>query len=295
MDKARPYNMVKAISSNGGITLCAVDSTDIVRKMEQLHQTSAVVTAALGRLLTAASVIGSQLKNRQDSLTLRINGGGPAGTLLTVSDGEGNVRGYAENKIVELPFRNDGKLDVGAAVGRAGVLAVIRDLGMKEPYIGQTPLVSGEIAEDITAYYTASEQTPSACALGVLVNPDLTVKSAGGFLLQLLPGASEAEAGMIEENIARVPQISRFLDEGNTLEALVETILQGFGPQVIEKRNVGYRCKCSRKRSEAILLSLGRDELTRMQREDPAANMECHFCGRHFTFNIDDLLARLPQ
>ena len=181
--------LIRAISENGGVLFCAVDSTDIVREAERIHKTSAVTSAALGRLLTAASMMGVMLKSEKDSLTLRIKGGGPSGTVLAVSDGAGNVRGYVEQPVVELPPRSDGKLDVGGAVGRDGTLSVVKDLGMKEPYVGQVPLVSGEIAEDITAYYAVSEQTPTVCALGVLVDRDLSILTAGGYLLAVAAGS----------------------------------------------------------------------------------------------------------
>jgi len=200
--------LIRAISENGGVLFCAVDSTDIVREAERIHKTSAVTSAALGRLLTAASMMGVMLKSEKDSLTLRIKGGGPSGTVLAVSDGAGNVRGYVEQPVVELPPRADGKLDVGGAVGRDGTLSVLKDLGMKEPYVGQVPLVSGEIAEDITAYYAVSEQTPTVCALGVLVDRDLSILTAGGYLLQLLPGASDAEITHLEQNVAAPPSVT---------------------------------------------------------------------------------------
>ena len=208
------HNMLRGISENGGVVFYGVDSTEIVREMERLHKTSAVTTAALGRLLTAASMMGIMLKGSKDSITLQIRGGGPAGRLMAVSDGTGNVKGYVENPVVELPLRADGHLNVGAAVGKDGTLDVIRDMGLREPYIGQVPLVSGEIAEDITSYFAISEQVPTVCALGVLVNPDLTVKCAGGFILQLLPGATEAEIDRLEKNIQGMSGITALLNEG---------------------------------------------------------------------------------
>ena len=201
------HNMLRGISENGGIVFYGVDSTEIVREMERLHKTSAVTTAALGRLLTAASMMGIMLKSTQDSVTLQIKGGGPAGRLLAVSDGTGNVKGYVEHPVVELPPRADGHLNVGAAVGKDGTLDVIRDLGMREPYIGQVPLTSGEIAEDITTYFAISEQVPTVCALGVLVDKDLSVRCAGGFVVQLLPGATEEEIEHLEKNIKAMPSV----------------------------------------------------------------------------------------
>lgn len=286
-------NMVRGISENGGIVVCALDSTSIVREMEQIHTTSAVVSAGLGRLLTAASIMGSWLKNDADSLTLRVDGGGPAGVLVAVSDGLGNVRGYAGHPVVELPLRADGKLDVGGAVGKNGTLSVIKDLGMKEPYIGQIALVSGEIAEDITAYYAASEQTPSACALGVLVNKDLSICKAGGYLIQLLPGATEAEIRQVDENIRKIPSVTQLLEDGGTPTDMIELALQGFAPQVLDERQVNYRCYCSREKTNDILASLGKAELEAMLAENSQAEVECHFCGKQYHFDIEALLQGL--
>ena len=207
--------LVRALSKDGGISCIAIDSTDIVARAERIHQTSAVVTAGLGRLLTAASIMGSMLKDKENSITLRVAGDGPVGALIAVTDGEGNVRGYPVNPIVELPLNQYGKLDVGGAVGK-GVLHVIKDLGMKDPYVGQVPLISGEIAEDITSYYAVSEQIPTVCGLGVLVNTDLTVLSAGGYLIQLMPGVGEETISELEENVKKMPPVSQMLHEGLT-------------------------------------------------------------------------------
>lgn len=228
-------NMIRGISENGGVIFCGVDSTNLVRTMEQIHKTSAVTSAALGRLLTAASIMGIMLKNSKDSITLRVNGGGPAGTVLAVADGMGCVKGYVEHPVVEIPLRPDGKLNVGGAVGRDGTLSIVRDLGLKEPYVGQIPLVSGEIAEDITSYYATSEQIPTVCALGVLVDPDLTISCAGGYLLQLLPGATEEEITMLEKNIANVPSVTTLLQQGKTMKDIMEMVMQGFDPQVLDE------------------------------------------------------------
>lgn len=282
-------NMVRSISENGGIVVCAVDSTNIVKTMEEIHKTSAVVSAALGRLLTGASLMGSWLKNDQDSLTIRVDGKGPAGVLLTVTDGLGNVRGYVTNPVVELPYRADGKLDVGAAVGSDGTLSVMKDLGLKEPYIGQIPLVSGEIGEDITSYYATSEQTPTVCALGVLVNKDLTIRRAGGYLLQLLPGATDAEIMQIEKNIQNITSVTELLESGGTPYDMAKIALEGFAPQILEERLVEYRCHCSEAKTKSILASLGKEELERMRTEDPMAEVECHFCRKKYNFDLNEL------
>ena len=288
------HNMLRGISENGGVVFYGVDSTEIVREMERLHQTSAVTTAALGRLLTAASMMGIMLKGSKDSITLQIRGGGPAGRLMAVSDGTGNVKGYVENPVVELPLRADGHLNVGAAVGKDGTLDVIRDMGLREPYIGQVPLVSGEIAEDVTSYFAISEQVPTVCALGVLVNPDLTVKCAGGFILQLLPGATEAEIDRLEKNIQGMSGITALLDEGKTVEELLHMALEGFAPEILDSYHVTYRCDCSAQRVERTLRSLGRAEVERLRDEDPVATVDCQFCGKAYHIDLNELLKKWP-
>lgn len=219
--------LVRAIAA-GGLAVCtAVDSTDIAARAEQIHKTSATVTAALGRLMTAASIMGSQLKNEEDSVTVRMAGGGPAGTLIAVSDSTGNPRGYVANPIVEIPLNAQGKLDVAGAVGKEGMLTVIKDVGLPEPATGSVPIVSGEIAADVTNYYAVSEQTPAVCALGVLVNPDLSVRAAGGYLVQLLPGAGEDVISRIEENIRDIKPASTMIDEGMTPGQIIDTVMAG--------------------------------------------------------------------
>ncbi|TCL44080.1 molecular chaperone Hsp33 [Harryflintia acetispora] len=268
---------------------CAVDSTDAVARAEQIHQTSATVTAALGRLLTAASIMGMQLKGEGDSVTLRLAGDGPAGTLLAVSDSSGNVKGYPQNPVVEIPLNRYGKLDVAGAVGKNGTLYVIRDIGLREPYIGQTPIVSGEIAEDITHYYAVSEQIPTVCGLGVLVERDLSVLAAGGYLVQLLPGADEACIEKLEENINRMAPVSTLIHEGKTPQEIAFMALDGFLPQVLDEGRMEYRCDCSRERVERALISLGRDELLAMAEEQPLTEVRCHFCPRVHRFSPDEL------
>ncbi len=267
----------------------AVDSTDGVAGAEQIHQTSASVTASLGRLLTAASIMGMQLKGEGDSVTLRLAGDGPAGTLLAVSDSSGNVKGYPQNPVVEIPLNSYGKLDVAGAVGKNGTLYVIRDIGLREPYIGQTPIVSGEIAEDITHYYAVSEQIPTVCGLGVLVERDLSVLAAGGYLVQLLPGADEACIEKLEENINRMAPVSTLIHEGKTPQEIAFMALDGFLPQVLDEGRMEYRCDCSRERVERALISLGRDELLAMAEEQPLTEVRCHFCPRVHRFSPDEL------
>ena len=288
------HNMLRGISENGGIVFYGVDSTDIVREMERLHKTSAVTTAALGRLLTAASMMGIMLKSTRDSVTVQIKGGGPAGRLLAVSDGTGNVKGYVEHPVVELPPREDGHLNVGAAVGKDGTLDVIRDLGMREPYIGQVPLTTGENAEDITAYFAISEQVPTVCALGVLVNPDLTVRCAGGFIVQLLPGATEEEIDHLEKNIKAMPSVTAMLEQGMTVRNMLDLALEGFQPDILDSYHVAYRCDCSMERVEGMLHSLGKKEVEKLRDEEPVAEVNCQFCDKVYRVDLNELLKKWP-
>ncbi|HJA24758.1 MAG TPA: Hsp33 family molecular chaperone HslO [Candidatus Fournierella merdigallinarum] len=286
-------NMLRGISDNGGVVFYCVDSTALVAEAERIHKTSAVTSAALGRLLTAASMMGITLKSEEDSLTLRLAGGGPAGTVLAVADGKGCVKGYVQNPVVELPLRADGKLDVGRAVGKNGTLSVVRDLGLKEPYVGQIPLVSGEVAEDITAYYATSEQTPTVCALGVLVNPDLTIQCAGGYMIQLLPGATDDEITRLENNISKAPSVTRLLQQGLDPKGIMELVLDGFDPQVLDEYQVGYRCDCSLARVERALVSMGRQELETLAKEEKIVEVNCQFCDKKYSVDVAKLLKTL--
>lgn len=284
--------LVRAISENGGMVLSILDSTDIVSEMERIHHPSAVVSAALGRLLTGSLLMAATLKNEKDSITVRVKGGGPAGILLVVADGKGNVKGYAENPLVELPARADGKLDVGGAVGNDGLLTVIRDSGVKEPYIGQIPLISGEIAEDLTSYYATSEQIPTVCALGVLVERDLTIKRAGGYLLQLLPGATEKEITLLEQNVSKLSSMTEMLENGHTVYEIIDMVLEGFDPNVLDETEVQYHCDCSRDRVERAYMSLGQEELQKIAAEQETVELKCQFCNRAYQFNTIDYIKR---
>lgn len=281
--------MVRAISDMGGVVISVIESTDIVKRMEEIHQTSAVVSAALGRLLTASQLMASNLKHVDDSITLRIKADGPIGLMTVGCDGRGNCKGFVENNIVEVPLKAPGKLDVGAAVGKDGYLYVVKDIGLKEPYVGSTPLVSGEIAEDITAYYAYSEQIPTVCALGVLVNPDLSIKRAGGYLLQLLPGATEEEIAMLEKNIANVPSITSFFEQDKTVYDVVETILDGFNPNILDESEVHYHCDCNRERVEKALISIGVKDLEMLRDEEEQIEMGCQYCDAKYYFTKKDL------
>lgn len=288
--------IVRTLSKDGLVMCCAVDSTDAVARMEQIHKTSAVVTAAEGRLLTAASIMGTMLKSTKDSVTLRMEGDGPVGMLIAVSDGTGNVKGYVGNPIVEIPLNKQGKLDVSGAVGSEGFLYVIKDMGMKEPYIGQVPIISGEVAEDITNYYATSEQVPTVCGLGVLVNPDLTVSAAGGYLLQLLPGADEETISHVEQNIKKLAPVSSMIRQGMTPQQIAFQALDGFEPNIIDEYEMGYVCDCTRVRVERALISLGKQELEQIRQEGKPIEVGCQFCDKKYVFTPNDvkgLIARL--
>ena len=285
-------NLIRGLSENGGGVFCGVGFTQIVRKAEKLHTTSATCSAALGRLLTGAALMGSMLKDDRDQITLRVSGGGPAGVVIACTDGTGNVKGCIDHPLVELPAKPNGHLDVGGAVGKDGVLTVIRDNRLqKEPTVGQVPLVSGEIAEDLTAYYAYSEQVPTVMALGVLVDKDLSILCAGGFMVQLLPGATDAEIDQLEKNIAAMPSVTTLLHEGKTPEDMMQLALAGFAPNVLDERDVHYQCDCSAERTKEMLFSLGRKELVRMRDEDPACEVVCHFCHSKYQYDLNDLLA----
>ena len=283
--------LIRCITSNGQVMATAVDTTDIVNKAEQIHTTSAVVTAALGRLLTAASMMGNMLKGKDNSLTLRVQGGGPVGALIAVSDFNGDVRGYVTNPVVELPLNDKGKLDVGGAVGKEGNLYVIKDLGLKEPYNGMVPLISGEIAEDITAYYALSEQTPTVCALGVLVNPDLSVKVAGGYIIQLLPAAENSTIDKLEDGIRDIESVTKMLSSGMTPEDIIRRALKNFEVEVLCEQNIEYKCNCSKQRVEKALISIGKAELESMAAEMDEANINCHFCDKVYKFSKAEIEA----
>ncbi len=280
--------LVRCISKDGALVVMAADTTDMVERSQQIHKTSAVTSAALGRLLTASSLMGSMLKGDNESVTLRVNGGGPAGTVMAVSDSSGNARGYVQNPVVEIPLNSKGKLDVAGAVGIDGSLTVIKDLCLKEPYVGQIPLVSGEIAEDITSYYAISEQIPSVCALGVLVNPDLSIKAAGGFIIQLLPTATDETIDAVERSIKDIPSVTAMLCDGLSPEDICRRVLGEFELDVLDASMPEYKCNCSRERVEAALISTGAQSLEKLSKEE---NTEvcCQFCDKKYDFSGEDI------
>ncbi len=281
--------IVRMIAKDAPIKAMAIQGRGLVQRAREIHNTLPVATAALGRTLMATSMLGAQLKEQDGSVTVRINGGGPLGSILAVADSAGNVRGYVQNGQVDIPLKGPAKLDVGSAVGTDGALTVIKDLRLKEPYVGTIPLVSGEIAEDITAYFAESEQIPTACALGVLVDTDLSVAAAGGYLIQLLPGASDQDIDKIEAGIARVGQVTTHLNQGMAPEDLLRTVLADFDLELLEQSPVEYRCYCSRERMKNALLSMGKQELLALIADQGRAEMTCQFCDAVHVFEKEDL------
>lgn len=287
-------HLVRSITDDGCVLVLAADTTDISETARQIHNTSKVCTAALGRALTGASFMGVMLKGADSSVTLRFNGGGPAGSVIAVADPDGNVRGYVMNPDVTLPLNSKGKLDVGGAVGTNGFLTVVKDIGMKEPFVGQIPLVSGEIAEDLTSYYAISEQIPSVCGLGVLVNPDLTVAVSGGFMIQLLPTADETIIDKVEKGLQGLPSVTTMLAEGLTPEEICKRVLPEFNVEVLDTTECEYRCNCSRERVEKAIISVGKDELREMA-NDEVTEVKCHFCPSVYKFTSDDINALIES
>ena len=286
--------ILRATAADGFIKMSAVSAKDTVQRAKDIHKCTPTMAAALGRTLCAASMMGNLLKEDNGSLTIRINGGGPIGSIIAVSDSMGYVRGYVTNPAVDLPLRSDGKLDVGGAVGKDGMLTVSRDIGLAQPYVGSTELVSGEIAEDLTAYLLESEQVPSACGLGVLIDTDLSVKAAGGFIVQLMPGAPDEYIDVLEENIFMMDQLTTILAEDG-LEAVFEQVLKGLPYHVVDEDEVGYRCYCSRERVGDAILGVGEGELESMINEGKDIDVSCQFCDTVYTFTPDDLRTLLDE
>ena len=282
--------IIRATAGDGFIKMAVITARDTVQRAREIHSSAPTASAALGRTLCAASLMGEMMKEEDATLTIRINGGGPIGSVVAVSDSGGNVRGYVGDPNVDLPLRSDGKLNVGAAVGRDGMLTVSRDIGLKEPYIGSTALVSGEIAEDVTAYLLESEQVPSACGLGVLVDTDLSIKAAGGFIVQLMPGADEALIGQLEENIFMMDQLTTILDEDGAA-AIFDQVLKGFEFHIVGETPVAYRCYCSRDRVEEALRCIDNAQLAEMIAEGKDITVSCQFCDQVYRFSPAQLQA----
>ena len=287
--------IIRMMTGDGMVKAVAVTGKDMVERARQIHKTLPVATAALGRTLMAASMMGDMLKEKDGSVTLQIKGGGPLGAITAVSDSRGNPRGYLQNGQVDIPRKYQGKLDVGTAVGSSGSLTVMKYMGLKEPYIGSVQLVSGEIAEDITAYFVESEQVPTACALGVLVDKDQSVAAAGGYLVQLLPGADESVIQRLEESIARLGPVTDALHGGADAVQLLERVLEGQEPELLERRPVAYKCYCSRERVSRAIISMGKEEMQSLIEEQGGAELTCQFCDKVYRFTKEDLQELLEE
>ena len=285
--------LVRAMTKDGFVKAVAVTTKTLTERARQIHKTLPTATAALGRLLAAASMMGNMQKVDDGSITLQVKGGGPLGTLLAVSDAAGNVRGWVEHPQISLLEKYRGKLDVGAAVGSDGTLTVIRDLRMKDPYIGSVQLVSGEIAEDITQYFAQSEQTPTACALGVLIDTDQSVRAAGGYLVQLLPGAPDDVIDRLEAGVQAAGAATAMLDGGLDAAGMLQKVLSGFEVEILETQPIEYRCYCTRRRVESTLISLGKDELEQVVRDGETLHVDCQFCDQVYDFTPQDVAALL--
>ena len=281
--------LVRGMTMDGFVKVVAIRSTELVRRGAQIHNTTPNATAAFGRALTAASMMGNMQKVENGSMTMQIKGGGPIGSIVCVSDATGNVRGYVYEPNVPLVEKHPGKLDVGATVGTDGTLTVIRDMQMKEPYVGSVPLVTGEIGDDVTAYFAQSEQTPTACALGVLVDRDLSVKVAGGYLLQLLPGAPDEVSDKLEAGIKRAGAVTTMLEHGLTPEEILGQVCGDLGAVFMETTEVSYKCYCDADRVTSALISLGREELQQIRDEGKTFPVECQFCDTVYSFTPDDI------
>ena len=287
--------LVRAITKDGSVKAVAAVTKDLTEQVRNIHKTLPVATAALGRTLAAASMMGNALKEENASLTLQIKGGGPLGTVLAVSDHLGNVRGYVQNPQVNVPLREDGKLDVGRAVGADGTLTVIKDIGLKEPYIGSVGLLGGEIAEDLAAYFVESEQIPTACALGVLIDRDQSVKAAGGYIIQLLPGAGEDVIAKVDGGVMAAGAVTALLDRDPDPEALLRTVLSDFEVEILETAPIEYKCYCSRDRVERALISMGVAELEDLLAEQGGCELGCQFCDKVYRFTDKELQAIIDQ
>lgn len=281
--------IIRGIDKNITFRFFAVDTKEVVEQARIYHNTTPVASAALGRVLTASLMMGYALKNKEDKLTVKINGGGPLGTILVTADSMGHVKGYVDNPQVDLNTTDSGKLNVGAAVGKEGYIQVTKDMGLKEPYSGSSMLVSGEIGEDVAAYFFNSEQQPTVVGLGVLVDTDHTIKSAGGFMLQMMPGLNEEEITSVEASIAKIKNVSSFFEKEQDLEKIMEALLPDFELNFTEKAQVSYKCDCSLERMREVLISLGKKEIEDIIEEDKKAEIHCHFCNRRYQFDEKDL------
>lgn len=287
--------IVRGSDESLSVRVFAAKTTDMVEKARQTHNTSAVASAALGRSLTIGAILGIMGKGEKDKVTLQIKGGGPIGSVVIVSNTQGKVKGYVDHPEVQVDLREDGKLDVGKAVGCDGRLTIIKDLGLKEPYVGKNDLVNGEIGEDMTAYFTFSEQIPSSVGLGVLVDKDYSIKAAGGFVIQLMPDATDETIDILEKNLSSIKSVTKLIEEGKTPEEMVDMLLDGLGSKIYEKIDVDYECDCSRERIEAALVTIGKKDLEEILEKDKQAEIQCHFCNTKYMFDENDLKSMIEN
>ncbi|MGF0096175.1 Hsp33 family molecular chaperone HslO [Peptoniphilus sp. SGI.035] len=287
--------ILRAIDETETIKISAAITTDVVEEATKIHKLSKTTSAALGRVLTAASIIGSWQKNEKDSITLSINGDGPAGRIVATCKNDGFVKGYVTNPTVDLPIReSDGKIDVSGIVGK-GNLTLVMDTGMKKPYTGTVNLTTGEIAEDLAVYFLQSDQVPSAVGLGVLVDVDYSIKAAGGFIIQLMPDATEEQISKLEENLKNLPSVTSILDEYHDAEKLIEILMKDINFKILEKREITYKCNCSREKVEDAIISVGPKEIEEILREDKKAEVSCYFCDKVYNFDESDLERMLKK
>lgn len=281
--------LIRATAQNGDVRIIAAITTELVNEATSIHQCSPTASAAFGRMITGGVLMGALLKNSTDSMTLQINGGGEAGEIIVTAHADGTVKGYIANPLVDLPLNSKGKLDVGTAVGKDGDLKVIKDMGLKDPYIGQVPIYTGEIGDDIAYYFTVSEQTPSAVALGVLVDKDLSIKAAGGFIIQMMPGAPELLADTITYRLQEIPPVTTMIANGMTIEDILKEIFDGMDLKIYESIEPAYKCDCSRERVERALMSIGKNDLSEICADGKTEEIVCHFCNTKYEFTNDDI------
>lgn len=287
--------MIRGTAQNGEVRVIAAITTELVEEGMRIHKCTPTTAAALGRMLTGGVLMGALLKNQKDKLSLQINGGGAAGEIIVTANAEGEVKGYVANPNAELPLNSKGKLDVGGVIGKSGDLRVIKDMGLKEPYIGQVPIYTGEIGDDLAYYFTVSEQTPSAVALGVLVDTDLSIKAAGGFIIQMMPGASELLADMITYRLEEIPSITSLITKGMSIEEILEYIFEGMDLKIYDSIEPKYKCDCSREKVERVLISVGAKDLKEIYDDGKTEELVCHFCNKAYEFTDEDIKMLLEE
>lgn len=281
--------LVRGTAKDGMVRVIGAITTDIVNYGTKAHECTPVASAALGRMLTAGVLVGSTLKSEKEKVTLKMDGGGEAKGVTVVADSKGNVKGYIGNPYIDLPLNEKGKLDVSKAIGKNGMLYVIKDLGLKDPYVGQVPITSGEIAEDFTYYFTVSEQTPSAVALGVLVDKDLSIKAAGGFIIQMMPDADELLADILMYRLQEIPPVTQMIAEGKTIEDILQYIFDGMDLKLLQESKPEYKCDCSRDKIEKALISIGEKDLREIYNDNKDEEVVCNFCNKKYSFSHEDI------